>query len=146
MKRKNPMSNPEIRAKMAATLREIGHKPLIRGGNGRGLTKPQTLLMEQLMLLNPVSEFVVKTNAKRSNAEHYPSHYKIDIAIPTSMLAIEINGGSHCSVTRREQDLKKENFLKSKGWTVLKFWNREVMENIANCVQTVLFTISKSKV
>ena len=35
MKANNPMSNPEAREKMAKTLKRIGHRPAIRGGNGK---------------------------------------------------------------------------------------------------------------
>ena len=145
MKAHNPMNNLEIRAKMIETLHQIGHKPKIQGGNGRGMTIPQALLMEKLVILKPQSEFVVKTFAKRINAEHYPSHYKIDIAIPTEMIAIEVDGMSHTSLIKKAQDVKKENFLKSKGWIVLRFSNAEILGNVMSCVQMVMSIISRLK-
>lgn len=143
MKANNPMSNPEIREKMSKTLKRIGHRPVIRGGNGKGMTKPQAKLVNALTEMNPASEFVVRTKVKKINEEHLPSHYKIDIALPEYMIAIEVDGGSHCQLTRKEQDRKKENFLESAGWTVLRFTNREVLEDVEKCKETVMSTILK---
>ncbi|WP_281680806.1 endonuclease domain-containing protein [Synergistes jonesii] len=143
MKSHNPMFNPETRAKMATTLRRIGHKPRVQGGNGRGMTKAQSLLMEHLSKMNPVSEFIAKTGETRLHPSHYPAHYKIDIAIPAHMLAIEVDGRSHNSLCIREKDLKKEIFLKSKGWTLLRFSNKEILENPSICAETVMSTILK---
>ena len=145
MKAHNPMSNMETRAKMAETLHRIGHKPKIQGGNGRGMTVPQALLMEHLVALKPQSEFVVKTCVVGDNPEHYPTHYKVDISIPAEMIAIEVDGMSHTSLIKKAQDVKKENFLKSKGWTVLRFSNAEVLKDVIACVQTVTSTILKLK-
>lgn len=143
MKANNPMSNPEIREKMSKTLKRIGHRPVIRGGNGKGMTKPQAKLMNALTEMNPASEFVVRTKVKKINEEHLPLHYKIDIALPEYMIAIEVDGGSHCQLARKEQDRKKENFLESAGWTVLRFTNREVLEDVEKCKEMVMSTISK---
>lgn len=135
MRANNPMRNPVSRAKMSATLRRIGHQPKVRGGNGRGPTEPQRLLAEALGW--PI-ELVVPTGAKGRNGP--PSHYKLDIAHPTMKIAVEIDGGSHCSLVRREQDQRKETWLRGEGWTVLRFSNREVMGDTAACARTVTST------
>ncbi|WP_352401994.1 DUF559 domain-containing protein [Synergistes jonesii] len=143
MKTSNPMTNPEIRSKMAAALRRIGHKPKTPGGNGRGISKPQALLMEHLLKIYPKSEFVVRTGERKLNPSHYPTHYKIDIAIPAHMLAIEVDGRNHGAIRVKEQDKKKEKFLKSKGWTLLRFSNKEILEAPTMCAQEVMSTILK---
>jgi len=53
------------------------------------------------------------------------------------MLAIEIDGNSHCLLSRQAQDRKKENFLKSLGWTVLRFTNQQVIEETKMCVEKI---------
>jgi len=70
---------------------------------------------------------------------------QIDLGDPALMLAIEIDGGSHNALERRAQDAKKEAFLIGLGWTVLRFLNADVIQNLANCVLTVASTISKLK-
>ena len=73
-----------------------------------------------------------------------PTHYKIDVGNTELKVAVEIDGGSHSSLARQEQDRKKDAFLRSIGWTVLRFSNAEVMDDTAACARTVLFTTSKS--
>jgi hypothetical protein len=74
----------------------------------------------------------------------WPTHYKIDIANPKEMVAIEVDGHSHDCLSRKEQDARKDMFLTSKGWKVLRFSNQQIQENVEDCVQTVMSTISKS--
>ena len=77
MKKNNPMSNPETREKVSQTLKRIGHKPKIQGGNGKPKTEPQILLSKKL---NWDMEYVVKTSQKKNSG--FPNHYKLDIANP----------------------------------------------------------------
>lgn len=144
MKANNPMSRPEVREKVIETFHRIGQKPKTRGGNGTGLTEPQARLMELFAILEPIGEYAVKTGVKmNNNPNHYPTCYKIDIAIPAHMLAIEVDGQSHNAIARREQDAKKADFLKSAGWNLLRFSNKEVMANPTACARMVMSTISK---
>lgn len=109
---------------MARTLREIGHQPASLGGNGRGPTEPQRQLS---LALGPewVLELVVPTKIPRG--EGYPTHYKIDLAHPAHMIAIEVDGPSHASFAVRERDEKKDAFLQERGWSVLRVSNAEAL-------------------
>lgn len=128
----NPATNPEVQAKISAKLREIGHRPPIRGGNGSPPPIPQALLHSAL---GPAwtMEFVVKTG-KRS--EGLPHHYKIDIANPEMMVAIEVDGLSHSAIARQHQDQRKDSFLISAGWKVLRFSNRAILDWMASGTPT----------
>jgi hypothetical protein len=140
MRERNPMTRPDSREKMKETLRRIGHHPIVQGGNGRGLTEPQKILLNALEKLSPVAEFIQRS--KQGRYSGYPGHYKIDIAIPESKIAIEIDGGSHCALARREQDRKKSAFLESLGWTVLRLSNQQIYTMLR---WTVSYITSKSK-
>lgn len=133
---RNPMAKPEIREKMAATLRAIGHRPIVQGGNGKPLRVPQAALLAALGD-GWVSEYGVRTYAKRGTL---PGVYKIDIAHPVARVGIEVDGGSHGSKARQEQDNRKDTFLRGAGWTVLRFTNAAVMGDLEGCVQMVLST------
>ena len=74
-----------------------------------------------------------------------PTHYKLDIADAANRVAIEVDGPSHSTLARKEQDARKDAFLAGSGWTVLRFSNQQVMERLEECVQTVMSTISKLK-
>lgn len=124
----NPMNEPETRAKVSARLREIGHKPPVRGGNGRGLTRPQLLLSEAL---GWSTELVIPTGQRRKGG--LPSHYKVDVGNRDLKVAVEVDGSSHASLARQEQDRRKTQWLAGQGWTVLRFTNREVLADVEAC-------------
>lgn len=123
-KLKNPMHSESSREKMRETLLRIGHKPIIQGGNGRGMTLPQRTF---LLALGEewVTEFVLTT--KKSTKEGYPHHYKLDLANVRLKVAIELDGMSHCVIKRKEQDHKKDCLVRSLGWKVLRLKNKEAM-------------------
>jgi very-short-patch-repair endonuclease len=46
------------------------------------------------------------------------------------MVAVEVDGTSHHSVSRRESDERKESFLRSQGWNVLRFQNERILSDL----------------
>ena len=137
MKKNNPMKNRESREKMSRTLKLIGHKPKIQGGNGRGLTEPQRKIIQSLRVkgICCVAEHAIPT--KKQKGTGYPYCYKVDIAILSKKVAIEIDGRSHGLIQRQVIDLKKDALLKSLGWTVLRFTNQKVNSDVAGCVKAI---------
>ena len=127
---KNPMHSAKSREKMSQTLRDIGHQPPVRGGNGLGLTSPQAKMLK-LLGEGWVAEFVVRTGHQPS--ADGPNHYKIDLANPTRMIAIELDGGSHYSLKAQERDSRKDEFLASKGWLVFRLKNEQAMNLCSIC-------------
>ena len=125
MKNNNPMKDPEIRKKARDKLINSGHKPRVRGGNGTGMTIPQELLFRSLGE-GWVAEYSVRTFQKSGSG--YPHAYKMDIAHPQKMIAIEVDGNSHNSYLGKHRDAKKNYILGKLGWSVLRFKNKEVME------------------
>jgi hypothetical protein len=144
MKARNPMRNASAREKMRNSLIKSGHKPTVRGGNGTGATVSQSALTSKITEsgMHAQTEFIVACGMGRGNG--YPTHYKIDIAIPSKMIAIEVDGLSHCSTKRKQQDARKQSLLESLGWIVLRFTNQQVMEDLDGCFQTVLSTTLRS--
>lgn len=122
-KHANPMSNNQSRQRMRAKLREIKHRPIRRGGNGRPLSLPQLALLHVLGE-GWESEVAVPTGGRNNG---HPTHYKIDIANTAEKLAIELDGGSHSSDERREQDARKSAFLIGLGWRVFRVPNDEAL-------------------
>jgi hypothetical protein len=107
-------------------------------GNGKGPSGPQRLLAEAL---GWPMEHAVRTGMPRGSG--YPPCYKMDIADPTLKVAVEVDGGSHNNKLGRQRDRKKDDFLRSLGWCVLRFSNKDVMRNLTGCVQTVESTTSR---
>lgn len=134
MRHRNPMQDPAIRARISATLKRIGHKPRILGGNGRGPTRQELSLSQAL---DWPTNVIVGTGSARRMCPGLPKHYKIDLGNRAKMIAIEIDGQSHNSPHRREADARKTRFLESLGWLVIRFKNKEVDENLHGCVQKI---------
>lgn len=145
MTAKNPMKSETSRLKMQRTLVDMGHKPKVRGGNGTGNTVPQDKMIGLLKahFQGIESEYIFPTKIPRGMG--FPTHYKIDIAIPSLRIAIEIDGMSHASIVRQKADARKDSLLQERGWIVSRFSNKEVMTNGVMCVRAVLSTTSKSR-
>lgn len=121
----------------------------MRGGNGH-TSLPQCLLA---CALGWEMEVPIKTGRRPlrfyesgpREENQVPPSYKIDIANRPLKIGIEVDGGSHNTIKGRYQDKKKTDFLVSRGWTILRFKNSEVTEDLGAVVQVVLSTISKLK-
>jgi hypothetical protein len=141
LRKTNGMFRQEVRDKVSAKLREMGHKPKIRGGNGT----PQilaTALLEQLGS-SWVLEKAVPTGIAKGNG--YPTCYKLDLAHRTLKLGVELDGSSHSALSRKEQDRKKDTLLQRKGWIVLRFSNKEFIQNSSDVARKVLSTAFRLK-
>lgn len=127
-----PSTREDVQEKISAALRAIKHRPLLHGGNGRGPTKPQLLLH---LTLGPdwIMEFIVPTKIRLPK---WPAAYKIDLAHPGLKIAIEVDGPSHHAKRTQESDRRKEEFLRSDGWTVLRFWNQQILDWITSGMPT----------
>lgn len=116
-------SNPECRRKAAETMRRRIQEGTFKPYNGRpygnGKSPPPSELraMEILEPLGFKHQLVVGMGKGSSR----PHHYKLDFGHPEQKLAIEIDGTSHNTPSRRKADNRKDNRLSARGWTVLRF-------------------------
>ncbi len=102
-----------------------------RGGNGTPLTVPQHVLWQALGD-DWQPEYAVPTKMERDSG--YPTAYKVDIAHPERMLAVEVDGHSHQARDRKKQDVKKQKFLEKLGWTVIRVPNRDAIQKTEQIV------------
>lgn len=133
---RNPMEDDATRESMSSTLRAIGHRPKVQGGNGRGLTEPQQRLLDALPE-GWVAEHVCPTGARIKGGP--PTNYKIDVANPELMVAVEIDGESH-GRARRVSDERKDQWLSDHGWSVFRFSNREVLSSTSSVIERITST------
>ncbi|MFO7306807.1 MAG: endonuclease domain-containing protein [Gammaproteobacteria bacterium] len=61
--------------------------------------------------------------------------YIVDFYCIEARLAIEIDGSQH--VRRREYDHGRDSYLLRRGVRVLRFWNNEVLQNLAGVVEVI---------
>src|SRR5512139_2954920 len=57
-------------------------------------------------------------------------NYIVDFVCFEAKLIIEIDGGQHNESPAAEKDQQRTQWLNSRGFEVLRFWNNEVLENI----------------
>ena len=61
----------------------------------------------------------------------YPiGNYIVDFVCKSKKLIIEIDGGQHNTPDAILYDKQRTDFLVSKGYRVIRFWNNEVDENL----------------
>jgi len=58
--------------------------------------------------------------------------YVVDLFCPEAKLIIEVDGGQHA-----EESPVRENWLKSRGYRVLRFWNNDVLGNTEGVLLTI---------
>lgn len=136
MKRKNPMHIPGMPERISKTMKERGHQPKVRGGNGRPATEAEEKLVEIFGGLGFQEQYIARTGLGRGSG--YPNHYKIDCGNGILKIGIEADGGSHNSPTRRGQDEKKDSFLTSRGWRMFRFKNETILGQPDMVFETVL--------
>ena len=70
--------------------------------------------------------------------QHAIGNYIPDFCSRKAKLIIELDGSQH--LEQREYDKERTEYLQSKGYTVLRFWNNEVMNNM----EAVMLLISNA--
>lgn len=68
-------------------------------------------------------------------AQHAVGNYVVDSCAPRKKLIIELDGSQHLDQT--EYDAIRTEFLKSKGYKVIRFWNHDVSSNMDRVLQTI---------
>ena len=66
----------------------------------------------------------------------------IDIACRSLKLGIELDGGHHG--LQIERDEARTVYLAAQGWTILGFWNTDVLHNLDGLVTTISQTVRRT--
>ncbi len=67
--------------------------------------------------------------------QHPIGRYFVDFACPSRRLAVELDGGQHS--VEMEADALRTAELERLGYRVLRFWNNDVIENLAGVVTEI---------
>ncbi len=71
--------------------------------------------------------------------QHAIGCYIVDFCAPSQKLVIELDGSQH--LDQVEYDAERTNFLKSKGYRILRFFNNDVMNDIEGVVKIIMEAI-----
>ena len=67
--------------------------------------------------------------------QHPCGHFILDFACIENRLAIELDGGQH--IENAKKDTERTAFLQLQGWTVLRFWNNQVLMEIEAVLEKI---------
>ena len=70
--------------------------------------------------------------------------YVADFVCHTANLVIEIDGGQHFEPEHLKRDARRDAFLKSKGFRVLRFNNHDVMTNRQGVLESIAAAIKEA--
>ncbi len=70
------------------------------------------------------------------------SHYILDIACRSLKIGIELDGGHHGDMM--EKDAARTAYLAGQGWTILRFWNSDVMTNLDGVHREIMGAVSRA--
>jgi very-short-patch-repair endonuclease len=71
--------------------------------------------------------------------------YFADFACYEHHLVIEVDGGGHAMPGQIVVDETRSEYLRSRGYRVLRFWNNEIFENIEGVVSVILAALEETK-
>ncbi|HSW55450.1 MAG TPA: endonuclease domain-containing protein [Ignavibacteriaceae bacterium] len=63
--------------------------------------------------------------------------YIVDFVCYEIKLIIELDGGHHNQDETRANDKRRQNWLESQNFQVIRFWNNEVLKNINGVLQVI---------
>jgi very-short-patch-repair endonuclease len=69
-------------------------------------------------------------------------HYIVDFVCLEQRLIVEIDGGQHAEQV--EYDQRRDAWLRNQGYTVLRFWNNEVMQQLEGVLERIRLAIALS--
>lgn len=75
--------------------------------------------------------------------QHIIDNYIVDFVCLSRRLVVEIDGGYHNDPLVKESDKIREDFLKEKGYAVLRFSNDKVLQNIDDVLEKIIQVLKK---
>src|SRR5438105_3673826 len=89
----------------------------------RALTKAETMLWSKLK--------AGRAHGYRFRRQHPIGPFIADFVSVRAKLVIELDGVSHWVEGAYQYDLRRETFLRERGWRVLRFANEDVFANLS---------------
>lgn len=74
--------------------------------------------------------------------QHGIGHYIVDFYCPAKKLIVEIDGDTHAQGSQQALDWKRTKYLAGLGYKVIRYQNREVMNNIDGVFEDLLDKIN----
>ena len=109
----------------------VKRTPTILRERARSLRRRQTSVEEKLWSRLRARQL---HNAK-FRRQHPIGRYIVDFCCVEARLIVELDGGQHASQT--QADKKRTDWLASRGFRVLRFWDNEIIESVDAVVERI---------
>ncbi|GMU63087.1 MAG: hypothetical protein AMXMBFR34_48500 [Myxococcaceae bacterium] len=76
-------------------------------------------------------------NGAKFRRQHPVGRYFADFAAPHLKLIIELDGGGHTDPEQAAHDTRRDAYLQSLGWKILRFWNHDVLFHLDVVLETI---------
>jgi very-short-patch-repair endonuclease len=63
--------------------------------------------------------------------------YIVDFISYEKRVIIELDGGQHNEKQTHQQDIARTQWLEKEGFTILRFWNNEVINNLQEVLESI---------
>ena len=101
--------------------------------------------------LTPAEAFLWKQlkgkqlDGKKFAKQHSIGNYIVDFYLASDKLIIELDGEVHQNATAAEYDQKRTDYLKSQGFTVIRFENKMVFNNLTSVLMEIKENFKENK-
>ncbi len=73
--------------------------------------------------------------------QHPIGKFIVDFVCLEKKLIVEVDGGQHAQ--NLEADAKRTEYLRQKGYRILRFWNNEVLQETESVLNSILLALSE---
>ncbi|CUX52043.1 MULTISPECIES: endonuclease domain-containing protein [Agrobacterium] len=73
------------------------------------------------------------------------SGYIVDFACPSHKIIVERDGFQHAEDAAAAYDRQRTQTLEELGWTVLRFWNDDILKDIDNVCLHIIRTVKENQ-
>ena len=63
--------------------------------------------------------------------------YIVDFVCFEKKVIVELDGGQHALRAEMENDSRRDHWFESQGYTVLRFWDNEVLESVQEVLEVI---------
>jgi len=81
-----------------------------------------------------------RLNGEKFRRQQPIGRYVVDFVHFGARLIVEADGGQHNSAAADEQ---RDTWLRAQGFTVMRFWNNEIMQNLAGVLETIMAAVGE---
>jgi very-short-patch-repair endonuclease len=69
--------------------------------------------------------------------QHPIGPYIADFACVAGRLVVEVDGGTHGTDEEKEHDRQRDEYLRGRGWRVIRFYNEDVFADVAGVLDEI---------